>query len=309
MQRSASNGSSPPRRAGSASRTRHPLFSIATILCCVALLSLLSATPTRASETTTSARSGATSSCGPQPPAADEPSGTPPLAPKVLPGWTRVYCTDFLGTKLPPGWDTFRGRPKGDPAGTWAPSHVKVADGMLDLTTARDKSYGDAWVSGGACLCGAARLYGAFFVRSRLTHGGPASIQLLWPKDNRWPPEVDFYESWQYPDTNTFTDHFGRVDHKIQGWLKVNQTKWHTWGVFWTPTRLVFVVDWGVGDWGVWGTLRTKGEMPSIPMTLDLQQQSWCGVAPACPTQTSSMLVDWVTVFAPTSASSAIPRL
>jgi hypothetical protein len=250
----------------------------------------------------------ATSNCGPQPPAAAEPSGVPPLAPKVLPGWTRLYCTDFPGAHLPPGWVTFRGRPKGDPAGLWAPSHVAVHGGMLDLTTSRDPAYGNAWVSGGACLCGLPMRYGAFFVRSRLTAGGPASVQLLWPKNNHWPPEVDFYESWQYPNNNTFTVHWASADHKKQGWRKANMTKWHTWGVFWTPTELVFVVDWGVNTWGVWGTLTRRGAIPTTPMTLDLQQQVWCSIAPACPTRSSSMLVDWITVFAPTTPFGVVPK-
>ena len=250
----------------------------------------------------------ATTGCGPQPPAIDEPSGAPPLAQRVLPGWTRIYCTDFLGAHLPPGWLTFKGRPQGDPAGLWEPTHVQVQGGVLDLTTSRDPAYHDAWVSGGACLCGLPVRYGAFFVRSRLTGGGPASVQLLWPKDNHWPPEVDFYESWQFPNNNTFTVHWASTDHKAQGWRKANMTKWHTWGVFWTPTKLVFVVDWGANDWSVWGTLDRKGTIPTTPMTLDLQQEAWCSIAPnGCPTKASAMLIDWVTVFVPTTSTPELP--
>lgn len=272
-------------------------------------LVVLPALGTPSGVATASTSPATTSECGPQPPAASEPSGMPPLAPKVIPGWTRTYCTDFFGTHLPPGWERFHGRPKGDPAGLWTPSHVSVQDGVLDLTTSRDPAFGNAWVSGGACLCGLAQRYGAFFVRSRLTAGGPASVQLLWPKNNRWPPEVDFYESWQLPNNNTFTVHWANADHKVQGWQKANMTKWHTWGVFWTPTTLEFVVDWGINDWSVWGTLTRRDAIPTTPMTLDIQQQVWCSIAPACPTRASSMLVDWVTVFSPTSTTPVIPKL
>jgi hypothetical protein len=34
-------------------------------------------------------------------------------------------------------------------------------------------------------------------------------------------------------------------------------------------------------------------------MTLDIQQQTWCGIAPECPSKPLSLLVDWVTEFAP----------
>lgn len=243
------------------------------------------------------------SNCGPQPAADTEPSGTPPLAPKVLRGWTRVYCTDFLGSKMPKGWSKFSGVPKGDPAGRWAPSHVHVVKGVLDISTFRDPADRDAWVSGGTCLCGLPLRYGAYFVRSRLTAGGASDVELLWPKSNTWPPEVDFFESWQQPYLNTFTDHYASVNHQIQGWLQANLTKWHTWGVLWTPTRLLFVVDWSIGHWKVWGSLRTRAAIPSVPMTLDLQQQVWCSIAPACPTKSSSLLVDWVTVFSPSTST------
>lgn len=268
----------------------------------------LAVTASPSNTTTASAAShaaAAKSNCGPQPPASEEPSGTPPLAPRVLPGWARTYCTDFLGTRMPPGWSRFSGVPKGDAAGMWAPTHVRVSSGVLHLATSRDPARGNAWVSGGACLCGLPQLYGAYFVRSRLTAGGASDVELLWPKDNSWPPEVDFFESWQYPNLNTFTDHYAREDHLIQGWLQANLTKWHTWGVLWTPSKLVFVVDLGIDKWRVWGTLTNRAAIPSTRMTLDLQQQVWCSIAPACPTRPSSMLVDWVTVYAPAARSAS----
>lgn len=279
-------------------RARRATLATAGLL----VLVMLAGTPSQGDATPAGAgTTAATTSCGPQPKAATEPSGAPPLAPRLFFGWTRVYCTDFFGTQLPPGWTRFSGIPKGDPEGRWSPSHVRVGGGVLDLSTSRDPSLKDQWVSGGVCLCGLPRRYGAYFVRSRLTGGGASDVELLWPKNNSWPPEVDFFESWQFPFLNTFTDHYGRVDHKIQGWLKANLTRWHTWGVIWTPGRLEFVVDWGVDTWSVWGTVTRRSAVPSLPMTLDLQQQVWCSLAPACPARPASLLVDWVTVFAPST--------
>ena len=292
-------------------RTLHRRLGGAAAAVSMVLLVVLAGSPQpSATASAHGPRAAAASDCGPPPTAASEPSGQPPLAPNSFRGWTRIYCTDFLGANLPAGWEKFRGVPKGDPAGEWLPSHVTVQDGMLLLTTSRDAANANKWVTGGTCLCLLARKDGAFFVRSRLTNGGPASVQLLWPKNNTWPPELDFYESWQTPNNNTYTVHWSSADHKMQGWLTADMTKWHTWGVIWTPTEIEFVVDWGgTKGWGVWGRVTNRSAIPTVPMTLDLQQESWCTVAPACPTKPSQMKVDWVTVFAPTTNPPTMPAL
>jgi hypothetical protein len=241
--------------------------------------------------------------CGAPSSASKEPSGVLPLEPYTFAGWVRVYCTDFPGHKLPKGWEKFSGVPKGDPVSRWAPSHVTVRDGMLVLRTWRDPRYGRKWTSGGVCQCGRPALYGAFYVRSRLTGGGASGVELLWPKNNVWPPEVDFFESWQQGNRNTYTDHFSVADHITQGWLNANLMKWHTWGVIWRPHEIQFVVDWGTSSWTIWGTIRSTSAVPQVPMTLDIDQQTWCSILPACPTQASSLLVDWVAEFEPGRAS------
>lgn len=229
----------------------------------------------------------------------DEPSGQLPLEPYTFRGWTRTYCTDFAGRRLPKGWEAFSGVPRGDPVSLWARSHVTVADGLLILGTWRDARHGRRWTSGGVCQCGLPMRYGAIYVRSRLTAPGASGVELLWPKDNRWPPEVDFFESWQDGNRNTYTVHFSADDHVTQGWLNANLMKWHTWGVIWLPHELEFVVDWGTSEWQTWGTVTYPGAIPSVPMTLDLDQQTWCTILPACPTESSSLLVDWVAEFEP----------
>jgi hypothetical protein len=257
-------------------------------------MSLVDALPSTAA---TASVHHASNPCGSPARSSDEPSGLLPLKPTEFRGWTRVYCTDFRGTRLPKGWQRFSGVPKGDPVSLWARSHVSVHDGMLVLGTWRDGRYGGRWTSGGVCQCGHPMLYGAFFVRSRLTAAGASGVELLWPHDNVWPPEVDFFESWQQGNRNTYTDHFSVVDRVSQGWLNANLMKWHTWGVIWRPHEIQFVIGWGTNDWEVWGTVRAKSAIPQVPMTLDIDQQTWCTILPACPSVPSSLLVDWVVEF------------
>jgi beta-glucanase (GH16 family) len=71
-------------------------------------------------------------------------------------------------------------------------------------------------------------------------------------------------------------------------------TQWHTWGVVWTPTSITYTVD---GH--AWNSFTNASEVPDVPMTLDLQQQTWCGATPAwaCPSTPQSMQVDWVAEY------------
>jgi hypothetical protein len=265
---------------------------------------LFAATLALVLETVPSSTASATSraahrTCESPPRARDEPSGALPLKPHQFRGWSRSYCADFAGTQLPRGWDRFRGVPKGDPTGLWAASHVTVKGGVLELSTWRDPAHAMRWTSGGVCQCGRSYRYGAFYVRSRLTGGGTSDVELLWPKDNRWPPELDFFESWKAGNQNTYTDHYTVDDHIKQGWLRANLTRWHTWGVMWQPHRIEFVIEWGANHWEVWGRITSRSAIPRVPMTLDLQQQVWCSILPACPTSPSAMLVDWVVEYVP----------
>lgn len=228
-----------------------------------------------------------------------EPSKQLPLGPNAIHGYTRIYCNDFPGTTLPKGWDTFSGAPKGDPDSMFARWHVRIRSGILRLNTYRDPLEKYKWVTGGVCDCGLARAYGAYFVRARITAPGASAIALLWPKNNEWPPEVDFLETWQQPTLSTSTDHFpipgNPGDHKVQKRLHINLMTWRTWGVTWTPTSIKFTV----GTYNYW-TITNRAEIPHLEMTLDLQQQSWCGIfLGGCPVHASSMLIDWVTVFIP----------
>jgi hypothetical protein len=232
------------------------------------------------------------SGCGTHGSARTEASRQLPL--RSLPGYRRVYCNDFRGSELSPGWFKFSGVPGGDPSGMFDPSHVVVADGALQLVTARDPQLDNRWATGGLCQCGRPQTYGAYFVRSRVTAGGDDNVELLWPTAHVWPPEVDFNETGNTPTKTAWYVHFSAHNSQIASTLRVNLRQWHTWGVIWTPTSLTFTVD-GVA----WGSVHDSSVIPHEAMTLDIQQQTWCGIAPECPTKPLSMLVDWVVEFAP----------
>jgi hypothetical protein len=243
-----------------------------------------------------------------------EPSGLGPPLPTALAGYHRVYTTDFSGEVLPPGWEAFTGAPGGDNQAQFAANHVRVNNGMLQLFTTMNPTSGKSgglaatgrlggaastaiWTSGGLCQCGRPMTYGAFFVRSRITGPGPNEVELLWPADNHWPPEIDFNESGSRWAATSGTVHFGSsaaTDHFIQqNFFPIDLARWHTWGVVWTPTSITYTVD-GY-QWGT--TLRTPGTIPRLAMTLDLQQRPSCTSGLACPNQNQSMLVDWVAEY------------
>jgi hypothetical protein len=216
------------------------------------------------------------------------------LGPNALPGFTQSYSNDFTGTSLPSGWDVYTGTAGGDTSSQWASNHVSVGAGLLTLSTFQDPAYNNNWVTGGLCQCGVAKTYGAYFVRSRVTGAGPTGVELLFPTVG-WPPEIDFNETGGQTTSTTATNIWaisGTSRSQQQSSVNINMTQWHTWGVIWTPQTITYTVD---GQ--VWGTVTNSSEIPNVPMTLDLQQQTWCSSGYACPTTPESMQVDWVSEY------------
>jgi hypothetical protein len=221
-----------------------------------------------------------------------QPSGMAPPRADALKGYQLTYENNFLGLKLPSSWDVFTGVPGGDAGGQFAANHVLVRNGMLQLLTSRDSSYNMKWVTGGVCQCGLASTYGAYFVRSRVTGAGPNEVELLWPANNQWPPEIDFNETGGSLTSSSSTIHFGVINQIDQRSILINMDQWHTWGVIWTPLKISYVVD---GQ--IWGTISTPSEIANIPMTLDLEQRSLCSVGRQCPSHRVLMDVDWVAEY------------
>ena len=222
-----------------------------------------------------------------------EPSGMAPPAGDALAGYAQSYVSDFSGSSLPGGWSTFSGKPGSDPGAQWASTHVTVGGGLLQLNTWQDPAYGNEWVAGGLCQCGVGMTYGSYFVRSRLTGPGPTGVQLLWPVAHAWPPEIDFNETGGDTAGTSATVHFGSSNGQDQRRLAIDMTKWHTWGVVWTPSSIIYTVD-----GRQWGSVSVTSEIPNQAMTLDLTQQTWCASGWACPSASQSMQVDWVAEYA-----------
>lgn len=175
-----------------------------------------------------------------------------------------------------------------DAGSQWGTAHVVVANGMLSLNSWQDPAHNKEWVNGGLCQCDLARTYGAYFVRSRVTGPGPTIVELLWPTVG-WPPEIDFNETSGVVTGTSATTIWGSALNQSQVRINVGMTQWHTWVVVWTPTSVIYTLD-----GRVWGTFRVPAEVPHVPMTLHLQQQTWCSSNFACPTGPQSSQIDWV---------------
>jgi hypothetical protein len=223
-----------------------------------------------------------------------EPSAMAPPGAQALPGYRLAYINDFNNPRLPPGWSLFTGDPGGISSPNFSAKHVIVTQGLLRLQTYRDPADHGLWTTGGLCQCQHPVKYGAFFVRSRLTAGGSNSAELLWPENNTWPPEIDFNENSGHIDLTTATTHWGTVDHIANAVLHINMTQWHTWGVIWTPTKILYVVD---GH--TWREFAVPSKVPHLPMTLDFEQRAVCPSVNQCPTQPSAMQIDWVAEYQP----------
>ncbi len=221
-----------------------------------------------------------------------EPSGEAPLSPTALSGYRRVFLDDFQQSPLSHSWSTFAGQPGSDPGAQWAPSHVTEGSGVLSLNAWRDPAYGNSWVTGGLCVCQQAQTYGAYFVRARMTGPGATFVGLLWPTNGGWPPEIDFTETYGALSRSMATVHYGTTNQQIHQVVQVDMTAWHTWGVIWTPHSLTYTLD-----GRVWGRVRNPLAIPHVRMSLHLQQQTWCSLGYACPTQPVSTQIDWVEIF------------
>ncbi len=222
-----------------------------------------------------------------------EPSKMSMPSATAMAGYTRVYVNDFNTGGTPPGWLLFNGEPGGDPGARFLPNHVTVKNGELVLSAFRDTRFHNQWATGGLCQCEAPLKYGAFFVRSRVTAPGPNEVQLLWPDNNQWPPEIDFNETPATHQT-TATVHWGYADY-TQQWVKnrVNMLAWNTWGVIWTPKEILYTLN-----GRAWGIVTNPQAIPRLPMRLDLEQRTQCTIHAQCPkVPLVQMQVDWVAEY------------
>ena len=199
-----------------------------------------------------------------------EPSGEAPPTTSAIPGYQLRNVTDFDSGTLPANWFIFSGTASGDSGSQWATNHVTVSNGMLQLNTFQDPSFNNDWVSGGICQCNKSYTYGAFFVRSRMTGPGPTQVEMLWPVSG-WPPEIDFNETYGGSSSSQATLHYTSANISLHRNISIDMTKWHTWGIVWTPVSIQYTVD-----GRVWGSITDPAIIPHQPMSLHFQQQTWC---------------------------------
>jgi beta-glucanase (GH16 family) len=225
-----------------------------------------------------------------------------PTAP--VPGWREVFADDFNGSSLNgSSWSTYYGQPGGDPGAWFAGSHDSVSDGQLVISAYQDPAYGNIWVTGGLDYR-VAQTYGKYLVRMRRDAGvGISHALILWPADEVWPPEIDFSEdNAKTQQADYATLHYGTAQDakNISNHIAVDLTQWHTWGVEWTPGKIVYTLD-----GSPWATV-ANSDVPAEPMNLCLQTQSWAAgvnswegsTGPTTP-PVVNMYVDWAVVYAP----------
>ncbi len=209
-----------------------------------------------------------------------------------LPGYHQSAAVTFPGSTLPTGWTAFSGPIHGDAGAYYAPRFVSVANGLLTIKTDRSVRNHEGWASGGLCQCGVQHTSGAYFVRSQTIGSGPEDIAMLWPTNDKWPPEIEFLQS-DTGSTSRANLYWSAKHHVVTFSLaKVNQQDWHTWGVVWTKSKVTFVLD---GH--AWAQVTDAKAIPTQPLRLDLEQQTYCGLHFACPTAPVHTNVAWVAEY------------
>lgn len=133
----------------------------------------------------------------------------------------------------------------------YAPHNVEVAGGSLILHSAEENYAGKHWTG--------AKLEGKYhpqykYLEARLRHSAPDTKiwatwwTIGWQNNTwQWPPELDICEfgtQWEPNPSQTYHWDVGS-GHQYDGAnTNVDETQWHTYGVYWTATSSpVFYVD------------------------------------------------------------------
>jgi hypothetical protein len=238
-----------------------------------------------------------------------DPSGQNPLT--TLPGFTLKYVQDFNSNSIPAGWLAFPGVPGGESASVaqWVPGMCTFSGGEAHFMAQGIDSCGMAFY-------GTNQEYGAWFARLK-GDSEPSGmlfsdIFLLWPANNQWPPEIDIYEDGGENRSSTNASLFNTVGN-ICGSSPTQQclrpyeqtnapngvpnkgTKWHTYGVEWTPSGVTWLIDGHVIFTAPASQVKSSARQPAIPMNMGLQSQNLNGAG--TPTRRETMTVDWAEEF------------
>jgi len=165
-------------------------------------------------------------------------------------------------------WGKYEGQPGGDPYGYWKPSHAVGVGGAALL---RGYTDGGRYVTAGFMLNSVTQTYGKYVVRARFNGGSTVEhAMLLWPTSG-WPPEVDFSEGPTSQGVMA-TSHWGSSNSQQHAFKRIDMTQWHTYGVEWTPTRLLYTID-----GRAWAAMYGAA-VPHQPMRLAIQTQATSSV-------------------------------
>ncbi|WP_197038201.1 MULTISPECIES: glycoside hydrolase family 16 protein [Actinomycetes] len=231
-----------------------------------------------------------------------------------MPGWALRFTDDFDRCELDANWGDYSGQPGGNPYSHWDPAMVQVTGGVLEL---RAEQSDDGWVTGGVSNHPIAQQYGRWEVRMRAEQSADISYHmLLWPKDEVWPPEIDFAESVSATRSEMsaflhWVDAAGQNAKDTAG-IAGDFTQWHTVGVEWGPNIIRYLLD-----GRVWAEAHSEVMVPDVPMWLGMQAEAgacerrrdW-GMQPCSDTddfrpQATAVLIDWVAVYTPDMAALA----
>jgi beta-glucanase (GH16 family) len=206
-------------------------------------------------------------------------------------GWTQVLREDFNGSLNTTRWGAYYGQPGGNPYGWWSPRHVEKHTGQVWLRGYRE---GSRFVTAGMMLNTVPQRYGKYVVRARFERGaGIEHVMLLWPTSGTWPPEVDFSEGSATAGRTMATAHWSLQNLQQHLFASVDMRQWHTYGVEWTPTRLLFRLD-----GRVFGAMYGSA-VPQVKMSMAIQTHAVSRVGPVSASQPASvnMAIDWVSVY------------
>lgn len=220
------------------------------------------------SAVTAAARAAATAAATVGAPAPSVPAKPPiaqPAAAVASTNWKTVFTDNFNGTSLSSSWWNYNGLSSAS-GSYFRPQNIKVSGGSLVLTSTKVNG---AWAGAGVGQKTNLK-YGRWLIRGKIDRGhGVTFVGLLWPLVG-WPPEIDFAED-NAGDRNMMlgTVHYVGGSETSKTLSSIDSTQWHTYGVEWTPGKVVFTVD-----GRVWATT-AAGNTPSQTMRLGLQTEPW----------------------------------
>ncbi len=265
--------------------------------------------PTTTTTTTTTTTSGGGSTTQAQCPCTSAPA-MPAAAPS---GYSRIFTEDF-NTPAPVGdfdnvygdeFGEYNGGPAGDGSeATYEPNEVlSVANGSLFYDLHTDSS-GTAVTAAPQPMNQQGFEYGQVGMAIKLdSETGPQNYKiafLMWPTSGAWTNEVDFAET--QPDfgddisvnslLSNDAPNFDMADGNQDTGVNLNDGKYHTFLVTWTPSELTVSID-GITK----ATFpASSGADPAQEMRVSLQAEGWIpgGDAAISPSSTATVEVPYI---------------